>query len=191
MKKITKQRFNRKQNVRDERKRVYIFAEGKETEKNYFEAKKQEIRKPNIQIIIKGTGQNTLSLVEYALDYMAYHKIEVDGSGNSDECWVVFDKDDFSNDFDKAITKAKKNNLLVAYSNECFELWFLLHFSFLNTALGRKDFMKKLDEIIGKINGKDYAKKAKNMYDLIWHLEPEAIRNAKKLLEEHKDERLC
>lgn len=42
-------------------------------------------------------------------------------------CWIVFDKDDYQ-DFDEAIEFAGKNGFEVAYSNQAFELWFLLHF---------------------------------------------------------------
>ena len=41
----------------------------------------------------------------------------------------MFDKDDFSaNDFNNAITIAESNNLGVAYSNQAFEYWIILHF---------------------------------------------------------------
>lgn len=186
MKKDTKNILGRKYDTRSEYKIIYIFSEGEETEPNYFESKKKEIRKTNIQIVVKGTGYNTLSLVEYALNYMSRNNIEINDSAESDECWVVFDKDDYNRDFDNAIKKAKDNNFKVAYSNECFELWFLLHFNFIDTAIGRKNYIEKLDERINAINGQNYQKNLKNMYELIKHLEKDAIRNAKKLLEIHK-----
>jgi hypothetical protein len=190
MKKI-KQRFNRKYETRDELKIIYIFTEGEETEPNYFELKKKEIRNPNIKIKIKGVGYNTISLVDYANGFISENHIEINRSYSNYDCWVVFDKDDFGNDFDKAIKKAESLGLKVAYSNECFELWFLLHFNFIDNAIGRKELIKKLDEEISKINGQNYQKNSKNIHALIKHLEENAIRNAKKLLEVHKNEPLC
>ncbi len=48
-----------------------------------------------------GKGMNTISLVKEA---MAIRDIEKRRSRNYDQCWVVFDKDDFSDsDFNAAI----------------------------------------------------------------------------------------
>ena len=50
-----------------------------------------------------------------------------------DEVWCVFDMDvqnsdkDFAN-FDNSIDRAKSLGYNVAYSNDCFELWLLLHY---------------------------------------------------------------
>jgi hypothetical protein len=193
MKRKTNPRFNRKYATRDEFKRIYIFTEGKKTEVNYLTSKKEEvakeIRKRNIEIVIHGTGRNTLSLVDYALDYLSINKITVNNSTQSDECWVVFDKDDFIKNFNSAIKKAEKENLKIAYSNECFELWFLLHFNFTDAAMHRTDYKNKLDEKISRINGQNYHKNSETMYTLIQHLEKDAIRNAKKLLKIHQGER--
>ena len=52
-----------------------------------------------------------------------------------DEVWVVFDKDDADANaakiqrFKDAFEIAKKENFEIAYSNEVFELWLLLHFT--------------------------------------------------------------
>ena len=54
-------------------------------------------------------------------------------------CWVVFDKDDYQ-DFDEAIEFAKKNGFEVAYSNQAFELWFLLHFKKYSGKLHRREY---------------------------------------------------
>ena len=182
-------KISRKYNNRKEYRFIYIFTEGEKTEVNYFKSKKREIRKPNIKIEIKGIGYNTTSLVNYALKYIQDEKIVLNDLVNSDECWVVFDKDDFISGFDNAITRAKAKNIKVAYSNESFELWYLLHFSFLNSALHRTVFCSKLDKIMKKINGKSYEKNCDNMYCHIKHLENKAIKHAEKLLQIHKHEK--
>ncbi|PIP27067.1 MAG: abortive phage infection protein [Candidatus Moranbacteria bacterium CG23_combo_of_CG06-09_8_20_14_all_39_10] len=188
MKKNTKQRFKRKYEIQDEHRIIYIFTEGEETEPNYFESKKREIRNTNIKIKIKGTGYNTTSLVDYVEDFLVKNNIKIGNSDNSDNYWVVFDRDDFSSNFDSAVEKAEKLGLKVAYSNECFELWFLLHFNFIDTAIGRKELIKKLDKEISKTNGQSYQKNSKNMYEIIKNMEKDAIKNAEKLLEMYKKE---
>ena len=175
---------------------IYIFTEGKETEPNYFKSKKKEIeaeiRRKNIRIEIKGIGYNTLSLVDFALEFIEREKIKIDDSKNSDECWVVFDKDDFEQHFDNAINKAEANNLRVAYSNECFEVWYLLHFSFFQSAISRNFYEEKLTDNLRKFtNNKkiEYRKNSEDIYSIIKNKEKDAIRNAKKLLGSYKNEK--
>ena len=174
----------RKYNTRPEKKIIYIFTDGEKTEVNYFKAKKNEIRRTNIQIKIKGTANNTLSLVEYAMAVIANEGIVINGSEDGDECWVVFDKDNFDN-FDEAIIKASQNGLRVAYSNECFELWFFLHFCLITAGIGRQDYMKKLDNKLKKLGSDGYKKNSLTMYSLIKNLEVDAINNARYLLDSY------
>ena len=196
MSKNSKHRFNRKYDARKPYKFIYIFTEGERTEPNYFRSKKKEIaaeiRRKNIKIEIKGRGYNTLSLVDFALEFIEREKIKIDDSKNTDECWVVFDKDNFKQHFDNAINKAKTNNLKVAYSNECFEVWYLLHFSFFQSAISRNFYKQKLtDNLRESTNNKkiEYRKNSENIYSIIKNKEKDAIRNAKKLLDSYKNEK--
>jgi len=193
MSKNFSKRFPRKCEIVNESKKIFIFTEGEKTEPNYFKSKKSEIeseiRRSGIEIKIKGIAHNTLSLVNFVLDYISRENIKIDDSTDSDECWVVFDKDDFDRHFDNAINKAETNNLKVAYSNEAFELWFLLHFNLHTSAIGRNDYIEKLDKEIKKISGKKYKKNLENIYSLIKNKEKDAIRNAKKILIIHKEEK--
>ena len=83
-----------------------IVCEGKKTEPNYFNGLKRKINEkygnkvdvliPNIDV--KGTGMNTTSLVKYT-QKTVNHANKVYG-----QVWVVFDKDDYSDEqFDTAI----------------------------------------------------------------------------------------
>ncbi len=193
MSKNKNNKLKRDYDIRKPFKFIYIFTEGEKTEVNYFKSKRKEIeaeiRRKNIKIEIKGTGYNTLSIVEYALDFIARENIKINDSADSDECWVVFDKDSFDKDFDNAINKAEANNIGVAYSNESFELWFLLHFNLLSSALNRKLIEEKLDNIFQKKYNEKYEKNKDNMYLLIKTLEETAIKNAKELLNIHECEK--
>ncbi len=180
-------RFKRNVPKRKQYSFIYVFTEGTKTEPIYFESKKSEIRRNYIKIEIKGSGYNTVSLVDYVLDFIKENKIDL----TIDECWVVFDKDDFVKDFDNAINKAETNNLKVAYSNEAFELWFLLHFSFMSSAIRRKDYNKKVTENLRRLTGDKKYKYSKTtgIYSLIKDRESDAIKNAKKLLKQHAEEK--
>jgi len=96
--------------------------------------------------------------------------------------WCVFDKDSFSDEaFGNAINKAKAKGYKVAYSNEAFELWFLLHFHYYDMALGRDDYIVKLTEHIKR----KYRKNDLFMYEILLSRQEKAIKNAKKLLSKY------
>ncbi|MDD3531392.1 MAG: RloB family protein [Candidatus Pacebacteria bacterium] len=169
-------RFTRKQDNRKPRKVIFIYSEGTKTEPNYFNAIKTELRLQEVDIKVHGCADHTLPLVRWVID----RKTEAGNSDEGTEWWVVFDKDAHDG-FDDAIKLARENGIDTAYSNECFELWFILHFDFLNTAIGRENYYSKLTKLLGT----KYEKCTSNIYELIKDNEATAIRNAKKLEEQH------
>ncbi|MGM9777907.1 MAG: RloB family protein, partial [Prevotella sp.] len=96
-----------------------------------------------------------------------------------DQCWLVFDKDDFpSNEFNRAITMAQRSGFKVAYSNQAFEYWFLLHFNLYSGPLHRDNYAPMLT----KLCGMPYSKRegfGTVIYNRIFQLQHVAIRNAK------------
>ena len=101
-----------------------------------------------------------------------------------DQCWVVFDKDDFpAKDFNEAIALAERNGFEVAYSNQAFEYWFLLHFNLYKGALHRSNY----PDMLSKLTGIPYSKTeafGAIMYNRLLHLQPQAIKNAAAVLSE-------
>ena len=111
-----------------------IVCEGEVTEPEYFNSFR--LTSANVKAI--GKGMNTVSLVKEAI---AIRDIEKRRSRNYDQCWVVFDKDDFSDgDFNTAIQMAQANGFQVAYSNQAFEYWFLLHFNLYQGSIHRSRY---------------------------------------------------
>jgi len=156
------------------RQRFLIVCEGKKTEPNYFEC----FRVPHLVVDVEGLGMNTVGLVERA--------IELRGQGDYDQTWCVFDKDDFPDkNFNSAISLARRNNIKVAYSNQSFELWYVLHFDYIHSAITRADYMKILDEKLGH----EYSKKSPAIYAELRDRQPTAIKNAKHLLGEYHPSR--
>jgi hypothetical protein len=101
-----------------EKPTILIVCEGENTEPSYF----KQFRLSSAIIKSVGEGYNTISLVN--------RTIQIAKEGQYDQVWCVFDKDDFSDsDFNKAIAKAEANNFRVAYSNQAFEYWIILHFN--------------------------------------------------------------
>lgn len=69
----------------------------------------------------------------------------------------------------------------VAYSNQAFELWYLLHFHFYNTPMRRVDYMDKLSQMLPG----PYRKNDTNMYaQLLWR-QTSALDNAERLLDQY------
>lgn len=97
--------------------------------------------------------------------------------------WCVFDRDSFRPDrFNEAFALAREaKNLTAVWANEAFELWYLLHFCYNDTAIGRRDLIDKLERHLrhgySKSDDKIFAGLMKDPA-LIQH----AIKNAKRLM---------
>ena len=54
-----------------------------------------------------------------------------------DEIWCVFDVDDTTREnVERAVHLAEAKGIRIAYSNESFELWYILHFEYILSADG-------------------------------------------------------
>ena len=163
-------RVRRKVDTRETRREFLIVCEGEKTEPNYF----KRFRVPKHLIEVIGVGNNTMSLVREAMRLMK--------QGNYDQVWCVFDRDSFpAQNFNNAIRMAKAHNINVAYSNEAFELWYILHFNYHDSAISRQQYADMLKKLLGI----PYKKNSLNMYDLLESRPANAIRNAEKLLKSY------
>ena len=168
-------------------KTILIVCEG-QTEKLYFDS--FVIRKDLKVEVIDKKGQTKLKLVNETSNLIKTLKKKE----KYEEVWCVFDMDkkeggkDFS-DFDNAISKAKSNQIKVAYSNDCFELWFYLHYHYIDNEEERKFYFEKLGEKWG-INYEKEGKKenfSQTIYEKLKDKQNKAIKNAKKLYDEEKN----
>ena len=187
-----KKRFERKekkrpQNTRDERIYFLIVCEGEKTERFYFEALKKDLPVGILSVLVEGTGLNTTKLVNYAIQE------KTRAIRKYDRVWVVFDRDDFpAIKFNTAISNAGKNEINCAWSNEAFELWYLLHFQFRNVAMTRDEYKKHLEREIRKAaknKAYKYEKNDANLYSLLTTIgdQQKAIRHAKQLQKNFSD----
>lgn len=152
-------------------KTFLIVCEGTKTEPNYF----RSFPVLSARVEVRGTGRNTLSLVRYAEDLME------DREDEFDEIWIVFDKDSFSavsfNNTVAYIQAHHDEGFRAAYSNESFELWYLLHFEFIKKPVSRFQY----GPMLSKRMKKPYKKNTPNMYGKLLSRQPLAIENAKRL----------
>lgn len=118
-----------------------------------------------------------------------------------DELWIVIDRDEVEGigkgfgghsqkKFQDCMKESEKNNVKVACSNPCFELWIVLHFEYRDTACSRIDIQKKAVQKVNtllpinlKLKKIDDLKSLKNIYDLLEDKLDTARRNAEKLKE--------
>ena len=162
----------RKVNTREVRQRFLIVCEGEKTEPNYFRSFR--VPKNVAEIDVQGLGENPSKLVQSAKELKKQEEY--------DQVWCVFDRDSWTiEDFNNAINNAKEQGFKVAYSNEAFELWYVLHFEFLNTGIPRSDYLRKLSSLLGRT----YQKNSETIYDDLFEKQSIAIKNAENLLKQY------
>ena len=161
-----------------------IVTEGEKTEPAYFEAIRDEINgqyREKIQLHVHGEGDNTVSLFERA------KQIAVASPNGYRHVWVVYDTDDFPADhIDRVIQLCKENSnddieYHAIWSNQCVELWYLLHFSFMQSDIHRSAYWPKLSEWLTGIGEGEYKKNRKDMYLVLKPFMDYAIANARRL----------
>ena len=67
------------------------------------------------------------------------------------------------------------------WSNQCVELWFLLHFSFMQSDLHRSEYWPKLTKRLKSLGEGEYRKNRDDMYRILYPYMNDAIVNAQKL----------
>ena len=177
----------RKQGTRDQIVSFLIVCEGEKTEPNYFRAfieRWSEVKEVNV----KGCGCSTCQLIIEAKKLR--EKLERERMVPFDRVWLVFDKDEFK-DFNKAIADAKKEGMNCAWSNQAFELWYVLHFQYLDTGVDRKQYIEMIEDKVRKVLKSKTFKYEKNdvgFYQILQEHGDEdfAFKNADKLRNRHK-----
>ena len=121
--------------VRDE---FLILTNGKQTEKNYFEAIRANY-KSIFKISVKFMNDDPVALVNHAIAEKTPRN----------RVWCVFDKDEFlSASIDQAMKTAKENEIGVAFSNMAFEVWLIDHFKKCCLEKNAEKLVTDLDRIL-------------------------------------------
>lgn len=166
-----KKKFERPVGTKRPEKTFLILCEGTKTEPNYF----RSFHVISAQVEIVGTAMNTMSLVNHA------REVVKDRPDEYDEIWLVFDKDSFDRDiFNEAVFFCEthyRQGFRAAYSNEAFEIWYLLHFELIKKSISRFHYPDMLSKRLGFF----YKKNHPHMYNVLLSRQPAAIQNAKKL----------
>jgi hypothetical protein len=165
---------------------IHIFHNGEVAEVNYFQDFKHFLAaqdaKVNVDNYWKQTkGKAPWQVIEYAINFRNLERIL---EKDADQIWCIFDIDHFlkqdKESFANALEKAKVNNINIAWSNPCFELWLMLHFELIETAISVQDYQKKLKVLFKKI-GFDYKKNCEGLFGKLFDKQNTAIAHSKKI----------
>ena len=187
---------------RPPRRYFLIVCEGEKTEPNYFNSIAMQLPKDMVKRIdVKGVGENTLNLIDAAKAEI--EKRRSDGLPDYYYVWLVFDRDGFPADhFNRTIEEAtainernaklslksrRSEHWRCAWSNEAFELWYVLHFrEQLGGAVSRAQYQKMLEEDIRAHTDEKsfiYKKNDPQMFARLKDRTPGAISRAERALE--------
>jgi hypothetical protein len=168
------------------------------TEPNYFKAIADKLPKEMVNhVTVRGFGRSPSGLIEAAKKEIKKRRLE--GLPDYYYVWLVFDKDEIPDDeFNRVIDmmpelsgKRGLGSSLVsqwacAWSNEAFELWYLLHFCEQLGGAVKRDNLKKMLEDAVRTNTEDknfvYKKNDSGMFTRLEQFTPKAIERAERAM---------
>lgn len=176
-------KYRGKNKHREAHPKIFIWSHTKKAEIEYFQDFKNYLKTP-LLMPKRDILWTPKELLEKIVVWKKKNICEKDG----DHVWCIFDVDDFykkeedKKGFLKAIKNATDNNIKIAYINECFELWILLHFEKPTVAISRgNDIEKKIQQAFNK-NSLGIFKKNQKVFKTLLPFQAQAIKNAKKIL---------
>lgn len=187
---------------RPERYRKYqqfflIVCEDEKTEPAYFEKFKALFPAYTLYLETVGTGRDPLGVIKAAI--AERHRLKAFSKREIDFVWAVFDKDDADENetkiakFEEAFILGKNENINIAFSNEVFELWLLLHLIDVSpaTSIPRKKVYHMLQTAVRQKGGEyenfEYIHGNISIIEILSKMgdEEKAIKRAELLLEFH------
>lgn len=139
-----------------------------------------------VQLDVFGEGDNTVNLFKKA------KRRVLDNPNVYRHVWVVYDTDDFPAEHVDEVPKlciqnsTEETEYHAVWSNQCVELWYLLHFSYMQSDLHRKEYWVKLNAWLSGIGAGGYEKNRTDMYGILMPFMDVAIANAKRLDKIHE-----
>ena len=166
--------------IRSPRRLLLVVCEGEVTEPSYIEGFERKTRNARVAVRIHDEHGDPRKLVEVAKRERDRAKARARKEGDDnlayDEVWCVFDRDQHER-FEDACQMARDNQLELAVSNQCFELWLLLHFRESPGAQRRDHLRRMLKKFLP-----DYDKHFD--FERVAHLVDQATRRARHLDQE-------
>ena len=161
-----------------------IVTEGTKTEPAYFEAIKNEINRRHPQksnCKLKGRVLIPFHCLRKQRPLLQYRQTCIS------MLWIVYDTDDFPVEhINKVqnlceINSNEETEYHALWSNQCIELWFLLHFCYFQSDVSRNEYFPKLSQLMCAQGLDAYRKNREDMYQVLFPYMETAIANAKRL----------
>ncbi len=173
--------------------KYYIFCEGEQTEPLYFKGFKESIEsnpvyRNLVHIELQGVGAETLRVLDAAKEFVQKEAV------HNAQIWCVYDKDSFPSQNFNAVSREADNlnrisndvRYCVAWSNQCIEYWFILHFAYYDADNDRKYYRRFLHKKLKELGWTKYEKNNAELFRIMTEKgNPKlAIRLAKRRMEE-------
>lgn len=160
--------YNRNRNKRRYQNNVILIICCGDTEVKYFEEFNLELGKIRLLTVKENCSPEVMVKIA----------IRKKNESTYRQIWCVFDKDEYF-DFHKAICLAKENDIGVAYSNQAFEIWFIMHFKYIYGPINRDKYNSIINTCIKRKDNKKYEKPYIGIYKKLCSKTDKAIENAK------------
>ncbi|MFA7061921.1 MAG: RloB family protein [Pedobacter sp.] len=169
----------RQENKLDKRRLIILACEDEKSARFYFEHYFELLktsRKLSCLSCVVATHQHT-DPTGVLKDLLNFSDVYGNTYKDYDHRWIVIDRDEERcgggghtlQNFNEALQKASKNRpaIKVAWSNPSFEVWYLLHFHYHNTAIDRDQVIVKLKQAMST----PYEKNDPDMFSKLSNLE--------------------
>lgn len=180
--------LRRKVAIRSPRRTFLIFCEGERTEPEYLNALKllpsvRDVAAVDLRVQPRVGGSAPRNLVTMAV---SARDRAIDEEAEIDEFWCIFDVEWPRNHpgLREAIEQAQRNNIQIAVSNPCFELWLILHFQDCTAWIDSRNAVRRRSRLDGS---RDKGLDTTRYMPLVF----EAMRRAIMLDERHERDGTC
>lgn len=178
-----------------------IVCEDENTEPAYFDEFKKLFPEYTMYLKAVGTGRDPLGVVKSSISER--DRLKAEANKEIDFVWAVFDKDDADENetktlkFKEAFTVSSTENINLAYSNEVFELWFLLHLADVDGTrpIPRKQIYETLEKLVRESGNRYenyvYEHGNSDIVQIVADIgdEKRAVERADDLIERHVDKK--
>lgn len=130
------------------RARFFLFCEGKNTEPDYFDHLRRSVRDALVEVSVVGAVGTPFTIASRAVERKkeAMRSSGGDSYEKHDRYWAVFDRDEHPR-FDEAVTLCEGNDIGIARSNPCFEVWLILHVQDYDRSCDRHEVQRHLSSL--------------------------------------------
>lgn len=135
----------------------YVVTDTRETEKNYIQGLRDSLPDEfQKRIVVRVSTAKTQQLVQTCKELAA-------SEPQYAEPWIVLDRDQVKN-FDAILAEAEREDVHVAWSNPCIEVWFEAYFGKMPPYSDSVSCCKGYGATYRKNTGKEYRKEDKHIY---------------------------